>query len=216
MSAIEFLNWVRGPALQVSLMVFIIGMLIRVFEFWLLGRKKDLSVARDTGSMAAGLRTILTRSVPPPGMWSHLIAGYIFHVGFILVLFFFVPHILLFKKALGLSWPGLPNGIIDGLTIISLSAMVYTLAIRISDPVRRMLSNFNDYFAWLVTFLPLLTGYLAFHRHVGDYTLMLGIHILSVNLLLIAFPFTKLTHAITVFAARWYNGAVAGRKGVRV
>ena len=97
-----------------------------------------------------------------------------------------------------------------------MSIMAYALFVRISDPVRRMLSNFNDYFAWLVTFLPLLTGYLAFHRHVGEYTLMLAIHIMSVNLLLIAFPFTKLTHALTVFVARWYNGAVAGRKGVQV
>ena len=215
MSAMELLNFARGPALQVSLVVFIIGMLIRLLEIGLLGRKKDLSEARGA-SISAGIRTIFSRSIPPSGMWSHLVAGYIFHVGFMLVLFFFVPHILLFKNALGLSWPDLPNGIIDGLTIISLAAMAYALFVRISDPVRRMLSNFNDYFAWLVTFLPLLTGYLAFHRHVGEYTLMLAIHIMSVNLLLIAFPFTKLTHALTVFVARWYNGAVAGRKGVQV
>lgn len=215
MSAIDFLNWARGPALQVAMIIFIIGMLIRILEIGLLGRKKDLSQAR-TGGAAAGVRTIFTRSIPPPGMWSHLIAGYIFHVGFLLVLFFFVPHILLIKDIFGIGWPGMPNGLVDGITIISLAAMVYTLVIRISDPVRRMLSNFNDYFAWTVTFLPLLTGYLAFHRHIADYTLMLAIHIMSVNLLLIAFPFTKLTHAITLFAARWYNGAAAGRKGVQV
>ena len=215
MTAIELLNWARGPALQFSMVVFIIGMLIRILEIWLLGRKKDLSQPRSTVT-AAGLRTVFSRNIPPPGMWSHLISGYVFHVGFLLVLFFFVPHILLFKDIVGLGWPGLPNGIVDGITIISLAAMMYTLAIRISDPVRRMLSNFNDYFAWFVTFLPLLTGYLAFHRHITDYTLMLAIHILSVNLLLIAFPFTKLTHAVTVFASRWYSGALAGRKGVKV
>ena len=126
MSAMELLNFARGPALQVSLVVFIIGMLIRLLEIGLLGRKKDLSEARGS-AMSAGIRTIFSRSIPPSGMWSHLVAGYIFHVGFMLVLFFFVPHILLFKNALGLSWPGLPNGIIDGLTIISLAAMAYAL-----------------------------------------------------------------------------------------
>jgi nitrate reductase gamma subunit len=35
-----------------------------------------------------------------------------------------------------------------------------------------------------------------------------------VELLLVVFPFTKLTHAFTVFIARWYNGAIFGRKGV--
>jgi len=215
MSAIELLNWARGPALQVAVAIFIIGMIIRVLEVWLLGRKKDLSEARGNAT-AAGWRTILTRSVPPPGMWSHLIVGYVFHIGFLIALLFFVPHILFFKDIFGIRWPGLPNGLIDAVTIITLAAMAYTLFIRISDPVRRMLSTFDDYFAWLVTFLPLLTGYLAFHRHAGDYTMMLAMHIMSVNLLLVAFPFTKLTHAVTLFLARWYNGAIAGRKGVRV
>jgi nitrate reductase gamma subunit len=64
--------------------------------------------------------------------------------------------------------------------------------------------------------LPVLTGYMALHRVGADYTMMLSIHIMSVILLLVVFPFTKLTHAVTLFIARWYNGATAGRKGVRV
>jgi len=215
MSAIELLSWARGPALQFSIAIFIIGILVRVLEIWLLGRKKDLSEPKAAG-FSAGMRTIFSRSLPPPGMLKHLISGYIFHIGFFVVLFFFVPHILLFKDVLGFGWFGLPNGLIDGITILSLASLLYALSIRLSDPVRRMLSNFNDYFAWTVTFLPLLTGYLAFHRHFADYTLMLAIHILTVNLLLISFPFTKLTHAVTLFASRWYNGAIAGRKGVKV
>ena len=67
---------------------------------------------------------------------------------------------------------------------------------------------------WTVTFLPLLTGYLAYHRLVNPYPLILGLHILSVNLFLVVFPFTKLTHVFTAFIARWYNGAIFGRKGV--
>ena len=86
MTAIELLNWARGPVLQFSLVVFIIGMLIRILEIWLLGRKKDMSQPRSTG-IAAGMRTVFTRNVAPPGMWSHLISGYIFHLGFIIVLF---------------------------------------------------------------------------------------------------------------------------------
>ena len=31
---------------------------------------------------------------------------------------------------------------------------------------------------------------------------------------MIVFPFTKLMHAFTLFMARWYNGAIAGYKGV--
>jgi nitrate reductase gamma subunit len=210
----ELLNWARGSGLQIATAVFVVGMVIRVFEIFLLGRKKDLSEKRQC-SMGAGIRTIFTRSVPPKGMWSHLIPGYIWHIGFLLVLLFFTPHILFLKDSFNWYWPGFSNSAIDFITIISIAAMAFTLLIRITDPVRRMLSNFNDYFSWLVTILPLITGYMAFHRLGLEYTMMLAIHILSVDLLLVVFPFTKLTHAVTVFFSRWYNGEAFGRKGVQ-
>jgi nitrate reductase gamma subunit len=45
--------------------------------------------------------------------------------------------------------------------------------------------------------------------------MLIAIHILSVELLMVVFPFTKLTHAVTLFMARYYNGAIAGYKGVK-
>jgi len=44
--------------------------------------------------------------------------------------------------------------------------------------------------------------------------MLLALHIMSVELLMIAFPFTKLSHAFTFLLARFYNGAVTGLKGV--
>jgi len=66
-----------------------------------------------------------------------------------------------------------------------------------------------------VTFLPILTGWLAYHRIVNPYPLVLGLHILSVELLMVVLPFTKLMHTFTVFISRWYNGAIYGRRGVQ-
>jgi len=98
---------------------------------------------------------------------------------------------------------------------IAIVALVAMLIHRVQHPVMRFLSTFEDYLTWTLTLLPLLTGYLAYHRLINPYPLALGLHILSIELLLIAFPFTKLTHAVTAFIARWYNGAIFGRKGVR-
>jgi nitrate reductase gamma subunit len=84
---------------------------------------------------------------------------------------------------------------------------------RLTDPVRRSLSTFDDYLVWLLTLLPLVTGYVAVNKLFGDPTLMLALHILSVELLMIAFPFTKLMHAFTFVLARYYNGSIQGRKG---
>jgi len=55
----------------------------------------------------------------------------------------------------------------------------------------------------------------AVNKLFGDPILMLALHILSVELLMIAFPFTKLMHAVTFVFARYYNGAIQGRKGAQ-
>ena len=93
--------------------------------------------------------------------------------------------------------------------------MMYPLVSRFVDPTRRILSKMSDYFAWVVTFLPLVTGYMAFHRLGMDYTTMLAVHILSVELLMISLPISKLTHAITFTMARYYTGSSNGRRGIQ-
>lgn len=214
MNAMELLSWARGPALQWALAIFLIGMIVRILEMLLIGRNKDLARTRNSG-FGEGIRTIFSRSIPVSGTWTQHLSGYLWHIGFFIVLLFFAPHILLFKEHLGIQWPALSNSIIDIVTIVTLAALVFSLFMRFTDPVRRMLSTVGDYFAWLVTLLPVVTGYMAFHGVGENYTMILALHIMSVNLLLVVFPFTKLTHAVTFLFSRWYNGASAGRKGVR-
>ena len=144
-----------------------------------------------------------------------IISGYVFHIGLFVVIFLFVPHILVFERAIGLSWAGLPSNIVDATTVVTIIALLAVLIHRITDPVRRLLSTFHDYLVWVVTVLPLITGYLAFHRIGVPAPSMLAVHILTVELLMVLFPFTKLMHAFTLWISRWYNGAVAGYKGVR-
>jgi nitrate reductase gamma subunit len=77
----------------------------------------------------------------------------------------------------------------------------------------RMLSNFDDYFSWFVTLLVIVTG-LATTAHFGaPYQTLLGLHILSFDLLLVWFPFGKLMHAFYIFPSRAINGALLARKG---
>jgi nitrate reductase gamma subunit len=219
MTETELLLWVRGPALQVATVIFLVGVAVRFIEILMLGRQKDLAEARGS-ALAGGLRTIVTRSVPDRGTIQrstfNVVAGYVFHVGFFVVLLFFTPHILLFHEVLGLNWPALPTPVIDATTVVTIIALLAVLVHRVLHPVMRFLSRFQDYLAWLVTILPLVTGYLAFHRvGVAPPPTLIAIHILSVELLMVVFPFTKLMHAVTLFMARYYNGAIAGYKGVK-
>lgn len=217
MSALELLTWARGPGLAIALAICAFGILLRLFEIFSLGRKADLSRAREH-SPGSGWRTIFSRSLPPPGLLKRApvtyIGGYVFHLGFAITLLFFVPHIELARSLVGIGWPGLPMPVVDISAVAAMLGLLAVLASRLSNPVKRFLSGFQDYLAWLLTFLPLATGYLAFHHLLIDYTLALALHILSVELLLVALPFTKLFHTVSVFVSRWYNGDIFGRKGV--
>ena len=218
MTEIELLMWARGPALQVATVIFLLGILVRILEILLLGRKADLAEARGS-AVAGGLRTIVTRSFPDRGTLRrstfNLVAGYVFHTGFFVVLLLFAPHVLVFQDVLGFGWPSLPTPIIDATTIVTIITLLAVLVHRVLDKVMRFLSRFQDYLAWFVTILPLITGYLAFHRIGLTPQTLIAIHILSVELLMVVFPFTKLMHAFTLFMARYYNGAIAGYRGVK-
>ena len=218
MSETELLLWVRGPALQIATVIFLLGVVVRLAEILMLGRKKDLAEARGS-AVAGGLRTIFSRSIPDRGTLQrstfNVVAGYIFHIGFFVVLLLFAPHILLFDDVLGVSWPSLPTPLVDATAVVTMIALLAVLAHRLWHPVMRFLSRFQDYLVWLVTFLPVVTGYLAFHRvDVAPPPTLIMIHILSVELLMVIFPFTKLMHAFTLFMARYYNGAISGYRGV--
>ena len=217
MSETELLLWIRGPALQIATVIFVLGAVVRIAEILLLGRKKNLAEARGS-AVAGGLRTIFSRLIPDRGTLQrstfNVVAGYVFHIGFFITLFFFAPHILLFHDVFGVSWPSMPTPIVDATAIVTIIALLAVLAHRLRHPVMRFLSRFQDYLVWLVTILPLVTGYLAFHRIGLAPPILMALHILSVELLMVIFPFTKLMHAFTIFMARYYNGAIAGYKGV--
>lgn len=217
MTETEFLLWVRGPAFQIATAILVLGIIVRILEILILGRKADLAEARGS-TLAGGLRTIITRSVPDSGTFKRstftVVAGYVFHIGLFVTILLFAPHILVIDAVLGVSWPALPTPVVDATAVITIIALVAVLVHRIKDPVLRFLSRFQDYFVWFLTIFPLITGYVAFHRIGLPPPSLIAIHILSVELLMVAFPFTKLAHAFTLFMARWYNGAIAGYRGV--
>jgi len=219
MNSAEFLLWVRGPGLQIATVIFIFGILLRLFEILMLGRKKNLAAKRSSG-VAEGFRTMFSRSIPydkntmKRSMFT-ILSGYIFHIGLFVVIFLLAPHISLFKSVFGFSWPSLSTPIVDFFAVITMVSLLAVLYHRLTTPVLKFLSTGQDYFVWFLTFIPVLTGYMSYHHLLLPYTWMLGIHILSVELMLIFFPFTKLTHAFTLFIARWYTGSMMGQKGVK-
>lgn len=218
MSESELLAWLRGSGLQIAVAIFFLGLVFRIVQNILAGRAHNLAVARGS-QFGPGLRTILTRSIPEPGMshrsyFTH-IAGYIFHIGLFITLFFLSEHILIFHNLIGLTWPALPRALIDITALLSIAALIALLIHRLMDPVLKQISDYQDYLVWLLTIAPLATGVMVLHPMGVTYTTSLVWHLISIELLLIAIPFTKLSHALSIFVSRWYNGAIAGYKGIR-
>ncbi|CAA6827566.1 MAG: Nitrate reductase gamma subunit [uncultured Thiotrichaceae bacterium] len=219
MNSADFLLWVRGTGLQIATVIFVFGVVLRLFEILTLGHKKNLAVTRGSG-FKEGFRNILTRSLPRDkntlrrSMFT-IVTGYVLHIGLFVVIFLLAPHISLFEGIFGFGWPSISTPIVDLFAVLTMIALLAILYHRLTNPVLKFLSTKQDYFVWALTFVPLITGYLSYHHLFLNYNWMLGIHILSVELLMIFLPFTKLSHAFTLFIARWYSGSMMGEKGVK-
>ena len=216
----ELLGFARGPGLQFAVTVFVAGLIWRLFHIWLTAKKVDLSDSRQGGERAGGIRAIFSRfrhhEPFRPRTRNGMILAYTMHIGLAIIVFGGAPHILFIESFTGLSWTPLPTIVIHVAAALTLAAMLASISRRLSHPVLRLISNFDDYFTWLVTTLPVITGLMAV-AHVGArYETLLALHILSVEVLLVWFPFGKLMHSLIVFGSRYATGVAFAHKGARV
>jgi nitrate reductase gamma subunit len=218
----ELLEFARGPALTFALTVFIAGVAFRIFSLFLLWRTRDSSEGRprQRPAVIAALREIVRRMWPEAAykqrMLFTLINGYVFHLGLALIVFLLLPHILFFEDLLGLSWPHLPNNVIYAVSVVTAVSLIAALVMRVSNPPQRIISTFDDYFSWLVTFLPVLTGLIATSHLGARYETLLALHILSVALLLVWLPFGKLMHWFLAFVTRSQTGVQLNHRGAQL
>ena len=221
----NLLEFARGPALWFSLLVLVAGSAWRVIAMFRLGTKPDLSEPRSTRRFAGALRGIFARMIPGKefrrGGKLSVFGGYFYHLGLAVIVFGFLPHILFIQRITGLAWPPLPEYLVYLAVGITYIALLMVLLERLTHPVLRLLSGFDDYFSWFVVFLPLLTGMAAasgsyIQPALGAaplYPLPVAIHLLSVELLFLWLPFGKLAHVFLVFLSRGATGVALARKG---
>ena len=220
MTPSDLLDFARGPALWFSLLVLVTGSAWRIIAILRLGTKPDLSEPRRRrrfGALRGIFRQMVLRKEFRHGGILGAFNGYLYHLGLVAIAFGYLPHILFVKRLTGFAWPPLPEPLFylaAGGTII---ALVIVLFERLTHPVLRMLSGFDDYFSWCVVFLPLLTGMAALGGSTATgaplYPLPLAIHLLSVELLFLWLPFGKLAHGFLVFMSRGVTGAALARRG---
>jgi hypothetical protein len=120
----------------------------------------------------------------------------LFHVAVIIVPIFLGAHILLWERGLGISWPAISNTVADNLTLIAIATAIVLFVMRVGALHRRAISRFQDYLLPPLIALPFITGYLAMHPELNPfgYHGTMFVHVMSGNLILFLFPFTKMSH----------------------
>jgi nitrate reductase gamma subunit len=203
----------RGPLVWASLVIFIIGTFFQIFRFYTLSRKAGLSphvplLKPERAEKKISFTDRITKILRKAGQTVLSIhpvmitVSAIFHLCLIFVPFFLLGHNELIKMAFGFSLPSVSEHISDMLTAVVLLCCLFFLFRRIFLPRVRAITTFYDYLVLALATTPFLSGFLAFHQ-IFDYRTVMTVHMLSGELMLMAIPFTKLTHMIFFFLNRF-------------
>ena len=108
----DLLDFVRGPGLQIAVIIFVVGLAWRLVHLVLTAKKVDISEARSEGLRAGGIRAIFSRFIHHEPFRERTrngtIIAYAMHISLAIVIFGGAPHILFIESFTGLSWPALP------------------------------------------------------------------------------------------------------------
>lgn len=219
----SILEFARGPFFQAALFIFVGGMLYRLARIIFLGWPRDR--IQSKGSKFGGVvKTYLKGLIMLPfipwvkNIFSRnaltYVAGGLFHLGLFAVIFFGTPHMLVWKSLLGFGWPTLPLPVADWLSAIAIIALLVLLVNRLVHPVLRLITRTPDWFNWLFVFIPFVTGYMMTHHLWFRYEVLFSLHMISVNILLIWIPLSRISHFIFYFFSRTIHGAQFGKRAV--
>jgi len=155
--------------------------------------------------------------------WLYSIVSTVFHVGLLLVPIFYLGHIRLWRRGIGIGWPGLPMSAADVLTLVTVVAGLLLVAGRARSAASRRISRPQDWFLPPLIALEFLSGYWLAHpaeNPLGLSTITL-LHVWGGDLLLFITPFTKITHCVMlpfsqlVYEMAWRLVPGAGRDVVK-
>lgn len=202
--------FLTGPLFWAALAVCLIGLTVRVVLYI-----RGLNWQLDRVAYRAYPRLGLIGALRSIGYWlvpfgSHgwrrqpfmTVIFFGFHAGVLLVPIFLLAHNQFLADKIGFSLPWtLSSGAADLLSWMVIGSALLLLVRRMALAEVRILTTPYDLLLLALATAPFITGLLARYE-VGNYTFWLLAHILSAEILLIAIPFTKLSHIVLFFASR--------------
>ena len=205
-------DFIRGQLISIALIIFILGLIFQLIQFFKLTRKKEWvyppleiksekkSAGQWVSSCFSSLNGTLWKTDPLVTIVTSL-----FHVFLIGVPIFLLGHNLLLDQSWGLRLWSLPESMTDVFTLVVLICLAFFLARRLFLARVRAITTLYDYVILLIAVAPFLTGYFAYHQWF-HYETVMTIHILAGEVMLITIPFTKLGHMLFFFLYRFFIG----------
>jgi nitrate reductase gamma subunit len=208
-------EFIEGPLILISFVIFILGVLFQVYRFFSLTREKERVVLnletkkqsspQELGSQVRTLIKLLKRTI----FGTHpVVIGVtcLFHILIFIVPIFLLAHQILLEAAWGIRFGSFSESISDAFTLLVLLGGLFFLCRRIFLRQVRSITTSYDFLVLLIVLAPFVTGFLATHQWF-DYRTMIFLHILSGEVMLITIPFTRLGHMIFFFLYRFMIGS---------
>ena len=205
-------DFIRGQLISIALIIFILGLIFQLIQFFKLTRKKEWvyppleikSEKKSAGQWISSCFDSLNGTLWKTDPLVTIVTS-VFHVFLIGVPIFLLGHNLLLDQSWGLRLWSLPESMTDVFTLVVLICLVFFLARRLLLARVRAITTLYDYVVLLIVAAPFLTGYFAYHQWF-HYETMMTIHILAGEVMLITIPFTKLGHMLFFFLYRFFIG----------
>lgn len=196
-------EFVTGPLAWFSFSIFFVGIIVRTVLY-----VRDLNRNRDRDSYTNGLNDSMRRASRSILFWLFpfamrsqrnnlglAILVFIFRVGLVFTPIFLLAHNIILKERWGLRLWTLPEATSDILTIAVIISAVFLILRCVALPQVRIITTAYDYLLLAIFTAPFITGFLAYHQ-VPDYKFWLIVHIICGEIMLIAFPFTRLSRPV--------------------
>ena len=209
-------NFVSGPLAWAAFLIFIGGSLYRLIALILMVHKKEKFIYTYM-SWKYSLRSILHWITPfATENWRRhpvlTIVTFAFHICLVLTPLFLLAHVILWDDAWNISWWSLPDNLALFMTLIVLGGCIFFLVRRLILPEVQYVTSVSDFVILAIVAAPFITGLLAYYQWFG-YQIFTILHILSGEIMLVAIPFTRLSHMLLAPLTRAYMGSEFG--GVR-
>lgn len=205
-------NFVSGPLVWIAFILFLGGLAYQFVTMLRLAKKDKvvypyMDAKSGFRSLFHWLTPFATRNMRM--RYETTIVSFVFHVSLILVPIFLTAHVVMFSASWGVTWPTISESAADGLTVLVMLACLYFLVRRWMVPEVRFVTFPSDYLLLAIVAAPFVTGFVA-HRQWFDYQTMVIIHMISGAVMLIAIPFTRLSHMLFFPFTRAYMGSEFG------